>query len=90
MRAGSYNLIFERGRERVITRCAARKSARVGIDRYHFVYTRHGFGLVYIGMRWHRVIFALLGPASAPLAAKIQIAYFGINTAGSNVNLMRP
>ena len=35
-------------------------------------------------------LFALLRPASAPLAVKIRTAYFGINTAGSNVNLMRP
>ena len=35
-------------------------------------------------------VFALLRPASAPLAAKIRTAYFGINTAGSDVNLMRP
>ena len=46
------------------------------------------------GLKAHEMLcewrFALLRPASAPLPAKIRTAYFGINTSGSNVNLMRP
>ena len=40
--------------------------------------------------KYSESIFALLRPASAPLAAKIRTAYLEINTAGSNVNLMKP